>query len=167
MNTAERVRAYVAFGANLGDPVAAYDFARKRLAQLPATTVLASSALYRSAPIGTNAQPDYLNAVIALDTALTPQALLAALLRIETEGGRVRAYERAPRTLDLDLLLHGDAIVAEADLQLPHPRMHERAFVLLPLTEIAPEAHIPGHGSAAALLADLSGQRVERLPPPA
>lgn len=157
-------RAYVAFGANLGDPVASFDFARARLDQLPATDVVAYSSLYRSTPIGVDGQPDYLNAVIALDTALSPHALLAAMLEIEHEGGRVRAYHQSPRTLDLDLLLYGERSVADAVLQIPHPRMHERAFVLVPLAEIAPDAQVPGHGAVRDLLAGVAGQHIERRP---
>lgn len=161
------VRAYVAFGANLGDPAAAFFEAVLRLDALPGTRVVARSSLYRSAPVGVAGQPDYLNAVIALDTALAPRPLLEALLAIEHDGGRRRDFPMAPRTLDLDLLLHGDAVIDEPGLQLPHPRMHERAFALLPLAEIDPAASIPGRGSVAALLPALAGQAIERVPTPA
>ncbi|NLF55738.1 MAG: 2-amino-4-hydroxy-6-hydroxymethyldihydropteridine diphosphokinase [Thauera phenolivorans] len=156
------VRAYVAFGANLGDPRKAFALACARLAALPRTGIVARSSLYRSAPVGVEDQPDYINAVIALDTALAPRALLEALLSIEAEGGRTRDFHRAPRTMDLDLLLHDDIVLDEPGLQLPHPRMHERAFVLQPLAEIAPTATIPGHGSVQSLLAGVADQSIER-----
>jgi len=161
------VRAYVAFGANLGDPAAAFFEAVQRLDALPGTRVVARSSLYRSAPVGVAGQPDYLNAVIALDTALAPRPLLEALLAIEHDSGRRRDFPMAPRTLDLDLLLHGDAVIDEPGLQVPHPRMHERAFALLPLAEIDPAASIPGRGAVAALLPALAGQAIERVPTPA
>ncbi len=157
------IRAYVAFGANLGDPAAALALALARLDALPGTRVAACSSCYRSAPVGVSGQPDYINAVIALDTALAPRALLDALLDIERQGGRTRAYHQAPRTMDLDLLLHGANVVCEPGLELPHPRMHLRAFVLRPLAEIAPEASIPGRGAAAALLDTVADQTIARL----
>jgi 2-amino-4-hydroxy-6-hydroxymethyldihydropteridine diphosphokinase len=157
------VRAYVAFGANLGAPQAAFDFACARLGALAGTRVVARSSLYRSAPVGVAGQPDYINAVIALDTTLAPRALLEALLAIELEGGRTRDFHQAPRTLDLDLLLHADAVIDEPGLQLPHPRMHQRAFVLRPLAEIAPALRIPGRGAVAALLAGVADQAIARL----
>ena len=157
------IRAYIAFGANLGEPAAAFADALRRLDGLPGTRVVASSSLYRSAPVGVAGQPDYLNAVIALDTTLAPRALLEALLAIEHDAGRRRDFPMAPRTMDLDLLLHGDAVIDEPGLQVPHPRMHERAFALLPLAEIAPAASIPGRGAVAALLPALAGQAIERV----
>lgn len=157
------IRAYVAFGANLGDPAAAFAEAVQRLDALPATRVAARSSLYRSAPVGVDGQPDYINAVIALDTALAPRALLDALLAIEHDAGRRREVPLAPRTMDLDLLLHGDAVIDEPGLQVPHPRMHERAFALLPLAEIDPAALIPGRGRVAELLPAVSGQAIEPL----
>ena len=156
------VRAYVAFGANLGDPAAAFFEAVQRLDALPGTRVVARSSLYRSAPVGVAGQPDYLNAVIALDTALAPRPLLEALLAIEHDSGRRRDFPMAPRTLDLDLLLHGDAVIDEPGLQVPHPRMHERAFVLLPLLEIAPDVWIPGRGPAREALPAVAGQAIAR-----
>jgi len=158
------VRAYVAFGANLGDPAATFDFACARLAALPDTRVAARSSLYRSAPLDAPpGQPDYLNAVIALDTALSARALLEALLAIEKAAGRTRDYHHAPRTLDLDLLLYRRNIIREPGLEVPHPRLHERAFVLLPLAEIAPDLSIPGRGPIAALLPDVAEQIISRL----
>ncbi|WP_068634968.1 2-amino-4-hydroxy-6-hydroxymethyldihydropteridine diphosphokinase [Thauera butanivorans] len=156
------LRAFVAFGANLGDPAAAFALALQRLAELPGTRVAAHSSLYRSAPVGVEGQPDYINAVIELSTTLAARPLLDALLTIEHEGGRRRDGHMAPRTMDLDLLLHGDAVIDEPGLQVPHPRMHLRAFTLVPLAEIAPDVRIPGHGPAAALLPGVAGQSIAR-----
>jgi 2-amino-4-hydroxy-6-hydroxymethyldihydropteridine diphosphokinase len=126
------------------------------LAALPGTHVGARSSLYRSAPVDAQG-PDFINAVVELETELDPTALLAELQRIESGAGRERPYRNAPRTLDLDLLRHGDVVMNTAVLTLPHPRMGERAFVLLPLAEIAPDEVAP------AQLAQVAGQRIERL----
>ena len=157
------IRAFVAFGANLGDTATAFALALQRLAELPDTRVVAHSSLYRSAPVGVANQPDYINAVIELGTTLPARALLEALLAIEHEGGRTRDFHMAPRTMDLDLLLYGEAIIDEPGLQVPHPRMHLRAFALLPLAEIAPQLNIPGHGAIAALLPGVANQAIARL----
>ena len=163
-------RAYVAFGANLGDAASMYIHTRAALAALPATRVTAHSALYRSAPIlpaGTPAattQPDYHNAVVALDTALAPLALLDALLDLEARAGRTRPHANAPRPLDLDLLLYDDQIIDHPRLSVPHPRMTQRAFVLVPLAEISPDVVIPAQPPLAELLAGVHAQRIERLP---
>lgn len=151
------VTAYVALGANLGDAAAAVRQALAALGELPATRVTAQSALYRSAPVDAQG-PDFVNAVAELQTALTAPGLLAALQRLEHAAGRQRPYRHAPRTLDLDLLLYGDARIDSPALQLPHPRMQGRAFVLRPLADIAP-ARVD-----AAALAALTGQTIERLP---
>lgn len=150
------VRAYVALGANLGDAQAAVVRALTDLGGLPQTRLVARSSLYRSAPVDAGG-PDFINAVAALETQLSPLDLLDELQRLELEAGRERPYRNAPRTLDLDLLLHGDARIAEPRLVVPHPRMHERAFVLLPLAEIAPER------VDAAQLAAVAGQAIQRL----
>lgn len=157
------VRAFVALGANLGDAAAALDSAFAALDDLPGTRLVARSSLYRSAPIGVTGHPDYLNAVAAIDTTLAAPDLLAALLDLESSHGRRRETELAPRTLDLDLLLYGDATIALPGLDVPHPRMHLRAFVLVPLAEIAPDTDIPGRGRAADLLDTVRDQRIERL----
>lgn len=166
---AQTVRAYIGFGANLGDPKAAFAFALERIAALPNTWIAARSPLYRSAPVGVENHPDYLNAVVAIDTHFAPHDLLDALLAIEHAGGRRREHPGVlPRTLDLDLLLYGDTQIHEPGLSLPHPRMHERAFVLRPLADIAPELSIPGHGPLTALLPMVADQLVflcdSRLP---
>jgi len=154
--------AYVGLGANLGDAAAALDDAVLRLGALPGTRVSGRSSTYRTAPVDATG-PDYLNAVVSLDTDLAPDALLAALHGIEQAHGRARPYRNAPRTLDLDLLLHGDSRVETATLVLPHPRLHLRAFVLVPLAELAPDLHVPGHGPVRALLSHVADQRIERL----
>lgn len=156
-------RAFIAFGANLGDPRSSYEHACAALAALPDTTLERRSSLYRSAPIGVEGQPDYVNGVIELRTRIAPAALLARLLEIEREAGRVRDGHCAPRTLDLDLLLYDQRVIREPDLEVPHPRMHQRAFVLLPLAEIAPDAAIPGHGPVALLLPGVANQDITRL----
>jgi len=154
-------RAYVGLGANLGDALAALRAAVRALGELPMTRRVAVSSLYRSAPIDSSG-PDYLNAVVALDTELSPHDLLAALQAIELDHGRERPYRNAPRTLDLDLLLHGDAAVDTPTLTLPHPRLHQRAFVLAPLAEIAPALVLPGVGAVDVALRRVSDQRIAR-----
>ncbi|HWH81074.1 MAG TPA: 2-amino-4-hydroxy-6-hydroxymethyldihydropteridine diphosphokinase [Burkholderiaceae bacterium] len=154
--------AYVALGANLGDARAALDAAFVALASLTGTTLCAASSLYRSAPIDSSG-PDYLNAVICLDTRLAPHALLRELQRIEAAHGRERPYRNAPRTLDLDLLLYGTQQIASKTLTVPHPRLHERAFVLCPLAELAPGLEIPGLGPVGALLPAVAHQAIDRL----
>jgi len=157
------MKAFIGLGANLGDPEAQVRRAFGALAELPGTRLLAASSLYRSAPVGVVAQLDFVNAVAEVETALTARALLEALLAEERRFGRTREFPNAPRTLDLDLLLYGDRVIAEPGLVVPHPRMHERAFVLAPLAEIAPEIAIPSKGRAAALLAACTDQRIERI----
>ena len=161
------VVATIGLGANLNDPAAQVEYALAELGRLPGTRLLVRSSLYASAPVGYVDQPDFINAVAQVETALAPRTLLAALLDIEHRHGRERSFRNAPRTLDLDLLLYGDAHFHEDGLTLPHPRMHERGFVLLPLLEIAPDAVIPGHGRAADWLAGCADQNVTVLPPPA
>ena len=156
--------AYVALGANLGDPANTLNAAIEMLKSLTNTRLTASSSLYRTAPVGLHNQPDFINAVVALETQLTPFALLEQLFAVESRFGRIRSVKNAPRTLDLDLLLHGDAKCNDPQLTLPHPRMHLRAFVLAPLAEIAPEMLIPGHGMVSDMLATCADQKIERLP---
>ncbi len=154
----EPVRAYIGLGANLGDAVGALKSALAALAQVPGTQVLASSSLYRTEPID-SAGPDYLNAVAEVRTALTAPALLLALQAIENAAGRERPYRNAPRTLDLDLLLYGSAHIESSALTVPHPRTWERAFVVVPLAEIAP-ASVPVEALRA-----VASQRIERFKP--
>ena len=159
------VIATIGLGANLNDPAAQVEYALTELNRLPGTRLIAHSSLYASAPVGYVDQPDFINAVAQVETNLAPRALLAALLDIENRYGRERSFRNAPRTLDLDLLLYGHAHFHEAALSLPHPRMTERAFVLMPLLEIAPDTMIPGRGAAADWLAGCSDQAVSILPP--
>jgi len=154
--------AYVGIGANLGDAQANVLDAIARLAQLEGGNMLHTSGLYRTAPIDSSGD-DYINAVVCLDTSLPAHDLLAALQDIEQAHGRERPYYNAPRTLDLDLLLYGDAVIDTPDLTVPHPRMHARAFVLLPLLEIAPDIVIPGHGPAGLLASQVADQTVTKI----
>ena len=155
--------AWVGIGANLGDARANVLDAIERLSRLPGAQLLQTSSLYRTAPIESSGD-DYVNAVAALDTGLDAHALLQALFAIEQAHGRERPYRNAPRTLDLDLLLYGDEIIDDAPgLIVPHPRMHERAFVLAPLAEVAPGLVIPGRGAVTALLAHVGGQGIAVL----
>ena len=152
----EAVTAYVGLGANLGDAAKAVREAIGQLRESPGTSVVAQSSLYRTAPIDSSG-PDYVNAVVRISTRLTAPALLGELRRIERAAGRERPHRNAPRTLDLDLLLFGSARIDSAELQVPHPRMDERAFVLVPLAEIAPRL------VGAAQLAAVAGQGIVRL----
>lgn len=149
-------RAHVAVGANLGDARATVAQALLDLDALPHTRVVARSSLYRSAPHEASG-PDFFNAVAALDTALDASALLAELQQLEQRAGRERPYRHAPRTLDLDLLTHDDGALDTPTLTLPHPRMTQRAFVLRPLAEIAPDLVTPEQLAAVAV------QPIERL----
>lgn len=164
------VRCYIGFGANLGEPPAMYQQTATALQTLPQTTLLAASALFRSAPVGCKtAQPDYYNGVFCLDTTLDAFRLLDHLLALESAAGRQRTplpEAPQPRVLDLDLLLYGEHIIASERLQVPHPRLHERAFALAPLLELAPELRIPGQtASLAALLAHNAEQKISRFAP--
>ncbi|MDR2874880.1 MAG: 2-amino-4-hydroxy-6-hydroxymethyldihydropteridine diphosphokinase [Methylobacillus sp.] len=156
-------RAYIALGSNLHNPEQQVRRAFAELGDLPQTKLVAQSSLYRTAPVGYADQPDFVNAVAALDTELEPSALLAALLALETAHGRARSFPNAPRSLDLDVLMYDDLILQTAQLTLPHPRLHERGFVLFPLTEIAPDLEIPGHGAAHVLLKKLPDQNVRKM----
>ena len=142
------MKAAVALGSNLDDPEAQVRRGFDEIAALPDTQLVARSRLYRTAPVGYVDQPDFINACALVDTQLAPQALLAALLAIEQRHERVREIPNGPRTLDLDIVLYDDRVIDEPGLRVPHPRAHERAFVLAPLVDVWPEAIIPGHGSA-------------------
>jgi 2-amino-4-hydroxy-6-hydroxymethyldihydropteridine diphosphokinase len=156
------VTAFVGIGANLGDARANVLDAVERLRMLPDVSLEAVSSLYRTAPIDSSGD-DYINAVARLSTVLPAQALLEALFAIEQAHGRERPYFNAPRTLDLDLLLYGDEQISTATLTVPHPRMHQRAFVLMPLLELAPDVSLPGLGRAADFAASVSDQGIIRL----
>lgn len=154
--TREPVPAWVALGANLGDAPQAVRDAIASIARLPGTTLTQQSSLYRTAPVDSSG-PDYINAVVEIATALTAPALLAALQAMEQAAGRERPYRNAPRTLDLDILLYGQASISSPALTIPHPRKYERAFVLVPLAEIAPGL-VTGEQ-----MANVAGQGIERL----
>jgi 2-amino-4-hydroxy-6-hydroxymethyldihydropteridine diphosphokinase len=156
-------RAFVGLGANLGDARSTLAQALTELAALPDSRLVAASSFWRSAPVDASG-PDFINAVAELDTALAPLALLHALQAIEQRHGRERPYRHAPRTLDLDLLLYGTCQIDSPELTLPHPRLHERAFVLRPLAELAPALVHPTQGAIAALLARTRDQTLEKLP---
>jgi len=155
--------AYVGLGANLGEPRRQLTEALTAMSGLPETRLAAHSSFYRTAPVGNENQPEFLNAVAALDTRLAPGVLLEGLQGIERRHHRERPFANAPRTLDLDLLLFGEEQIARPGLTVPHPRMHERAFVLQPLLELAPAISIPGKGRASAFLAACASQKVERI----
>jgi 2-amino-4-hydroxy-6-hydroxymethyldihydropteridine diphosphokinase len=155
--------AYIALGANLGDPASTIRAAFGALANLPDSKVLRCSSLYRTAPVGIIDQPEFINAVALLETTLMPQALLRELLDIERRFGRQRAEKYGPRTLDLDLLLYDDQFLDLPELTLPHPRLHLRAFVLLPLAELAPDLRLPGRGHINAWLPAVANQGIVRL----
>ena len=162
------VVACVGLGGNVGDVPDALARAFEALGQLPRTRLLRASPLYRTPAWGVEAQPDFINAAAALETSLPARELLAHLLDIERALGRTRAADGSdrwgPRTVDLDLLLYGEAVIDEPSLRVPHPRLHERAFALLPLASIAPDAAIPGIGRVAGALAALETTGIEALP---
>jgi len=147
--------AYVGIGSNLDDPRAQVLGAFQELDRLPRTRVVSKSSLYRSAPVGYADQPDFINAVAALETGLPAEELFAELKAIEDRHGRKRSFANAPRTLDLDLLIYGEQEIASSDLVVPHPRMQQRAFVLKPLLEIAPQLPFDLKGCA--------DQKIERI----
>ena len=159
-------RAYVALGSNLGERAGHLRAATAAMNALPGTRVTAASSIYASAAMGADEpQPDYYNAVVGLDTELAPRRLLDALQRIEHDAGRTRiaGVRNTARTLDLDILLFDDLVIAEHGLHVPHPRLQDRAFVVLPLAEIAPECVVPGVGPVFALVPRVAGQHIARI----
>jgi len=155
------MRVYLALGSNLADPLHQVQSALDALAAIPQSRLVACSSLYRTPPYGPADQPDYLNAAVALDTELSPEALLDHTQRIELEQGRVRKDHRwGPRTLDLDIMLFGDLTLATTRLTVPHYDMHNRAFMLLPLREIAPDLCLPDGTRIADLLAPLDSSAI-------
>lgn len=156
------IDAYVGIGANLGDAQATVKAAFARLAGLAQTRLIAYSSLFRTAPIDSGGD-DYINAVAHLQTSLKAEALLQELQAIELEFGRERPYQNAPRTLDLDILLYGSGKIASSTLTVPHPRMTERAFVLIPLLQLDPFVKIPGKGAAHTFAPAVVDQRISRL----
>ena len=156
----EPVSAHIGLGANLGEPVRAVRQALRDIARIPGTQLVAQSSLYRSKPVDAGGA-DFINAVVEVATTLSAPELLRELQRIEQAAGRERPYRNAPRTLDLDLLLYGSGRIDSAELTLPHPRLLERAFVLVPLAEIAPQRVHPSQ------LAHITSQVIARITPPA
>ena len=159
------IQACIGLGANLGDAADTLRKAVEALDHRGGITVRAVSRFYRTPAWGREDQPDFINAVALLETSLTPRALLERLLEVETEFGRHRPDgERwGPRTLDLDLLLYGDAVIDEPGLRVPHPHLHERAFALVPLLEVLPEARIPGYGAARDAVSALEMSNIHPL----
>lgn len=156
--------AYIGLGSNLADPSAQVEAGLRALSRMHRTRLVARSHLYRSAPWGCVDQPEYVNAVAHLETALEPRELLDALLALERAAGRERDGTRwGPRLLDLDILVYGAIELDEPGLRLPHPHLHERAFALVPLAEIAPDLVIPGHGRIANLLAGVDASTCRRM----
>lgn len=156
-------KAFVALGSNLENPVLQIKNALLALQKLPKTKLIRTSSLYQSKPFGYSDQPDFINAVAEVNTQLSPKILLDGLLSIENKAGRERSFANAPRTLDCDLLLYADMVISSEKLTLPHPRMHTRSFVMLPLAEIAPDLTLPNHGNVVKLALSLSNQDIKKL----
>lgn len=155
--------AYIGLGSNLGNPQERIAAALDDIAAAPGIVLTRRSSLYRTAPVGLVDQPHFVNAVAAIRTRLGPHRLLATLQDIERRHGRLRALPNGPRTLDLDILIYDDVQSSDSTLTLPHPRCHERAFVLLPLLEVAPDCVIPGRGHARSWLAACRDQHAARI----
>ncbi len=159
-----RARGVLSVGANLGDRLGTLQACVQAIGRLRDTDVLAISPVYETAPVGGPPQPDYLNAVLLIQTGLPPRDLLDAIHALEAGFGRVRAERFGPRTLDIDIISYAGQVSDDPELTLPHPRAHERAFVLAPWHDIDPGAELPAHGSVAGLLADLDRTGVRPVP---
>jgi 2-amino-4-hydroxy-6-hydroxymethyldihydropteridine diphosphokinase len=160
----ESVAVYVGIGSNLDSPLEQVKSAIRELNSLPETHCTGQSACYRSTPMGPQDQPDYINAVVALETRLSPRSLLHELQQLEQAHGRLRGGSRwGPRTLDLDILLYADEVIDDPDLQIPHPGIMQRNFVLFPLYEVAPEIIIPGAGRLADIVHQFPTEGLMRL----
>lgn len=152
--------AYIAIGSNLASPLEQVNAAVQALGEIPQSRIVAVSSFYRTPPLGPQDQPDYLNAAVALETTLAPDALLDHTQRIELQQGRVRKAERwGPRTLDLDIMLFGDEVINSPRLTVPHYDMKNRGFMLWPLFEIAPDLHFPDGPALRAVLDDLGAEK--------
>lgn len=159
------VRAFVGLGGNLGDPVAQIEAALSALDCTAQTRMIRHSGFYRTPPWGMTDQAEFVNAVAEIETGLSPRRLLQELLRIEIDAGRVRGKQRwGPRLIDLDLLLYGTSMIDEDNLHVPHPRMLERAFVMVPLAELEPSLNVPDHGAVSTLLSGLDTSTCVLLP---
>ncbi len=156
-------KAYIALGSNLSNPNSQVQKAFLALRKLPQTSVVQQSSLYRTPPVGYSNQPDFINAVAEINTQLTPKALLTALLSIEQDFGRERPFANAPRILDLDLLWYENVVLETDFLTLPHPRLHSRGFVLLPLAEIAPNLMLSGGSNVVKLAARFRNEGIVKL----
>ena len=163
MTETPRAIAYIGLGSNVGEPQAQVARALRELEGLPDTRLIRHSSLYETEPVGLRDQPGFINAVAIVETALSPRALLDGLLALEHLHGRVRAVKNGPRTLDLDILLYGNMRVHEDGLTIPHPRMHERGFVLEPLLEVDADCKIPGLGRAAQFRKQALDQGVKKI----
>ena len=159
------VLAYIGIGSNVADPQAQVQRALHELGDLPATRLVRGSSFYATAPVGLLEQPDFVNAVAKIETTLLPHALLQGLLAIELRHGRVRTVKNGPRTLDLDILLYAALQIHDEGLTIPHPRLHERAFVLAPLLEVEPECEIPGLGRAQRFYEQTAQQGLKKIQP--
>ena len=159
-----RARAVLSAGTNLGDRLGTLQACVQAIGRLPDTDVLAISPVYETAPVGGPPQPDYLNAVLLIHTGLPPRDLLDATHGLEAGFGRIRAERFGPRTLDIDIICYAGQVSDDPELTLPHPRAHERAFVLAPWHDIDPGAELPGHGPVAGLLAGLDRAGVRPVP---
>lgn len=157
-----KVNAFIGIGSNLGDSVDLVKQAITRLGQLPNSRLTGQSSLFRTAPVDADGD-DYINAVVRIETELSATELLKALLGVEQSFGRERLYLNAPRTLDLDILLYGDEKIASASLHIPHPRMQQRAFVIIPLLQIDPLVTIPGKGPAHSFMPAVSSQAIKKI----
>jgi 2-amino-4-hydroxy-6-hydroxymethyldihydropteridine diphosphokinase len=156
-------QAFIALGSNLQNPQAQVERALQTIANTANVKLIKASSLYKTAPVGYDNQPDFINAVAQIETDLSPTALLHKLLEIETQHGRERPFPNAPRVLDLDVLLYENIEINTPELTLPHPRMHTRGFVMLPLAEIAPKIDIGNYGYADDLAAKCDNQGVSKL----
>lgn len=155
-------KAFIALGSNLNNPQAQIEQALHTIANTPKIKLIKASSLYKTVPIGYDNQPDFMNAVAEIETELTPLALLHAMLDIENQHGRERPFPNAPRVLDLDVLLYENFVINTPELTIPHPRMHLRGFVMLPLAEIAPKINIGNHGYADVVAAKCDNQGVSK-----
>ena len=164
--TAFRSTVFLGLGSNLDHPDWQVQTAMHEIDEIPDTGLVKVSSLYQTAPVGITDQPPFINAVVQVETTLSPHDLLGHLLAIETRHGRVRNEKNGPRTLDLDILIFNEWRIDDGTLTTPHPRMHERAFVLVPLVEIAPDVYIPGKGYAREFLAQMETAGVHRQGPP-
>ena len=160
---ANKFTAIIALGSNLAQPITQIQAALAQIAQIPYTQLLKTSSLYQTAPVGYANQPDFINAVCMVETTLSSIDLLQTLQQIEQQFGRERHFRNAPRTLDLDIIDYAQQSSDDALLTLPHPRAHQRSFVMMPLAEIAPDYRIGQHGTAAELSARLGNQGIQKL----